>query len=115
MSSFRDQFSKDEKKSQVLDYDNSAAKFFVGAVASIVLSIWSFYLLSTLCARTLCAKKEDANATDSTKKKLKNQKKQEVSMFWIVLQVSIRSLSDHRSGDLLVFRCRNVERCHARS
>lgn len=72
MSSFRDQFSKEEKKSQVLDYDNSAAKFFIGAVGSIALSIWSYYLISTVCRRTVCAKRPDSNDTDSTKKKIKH-------------------------------------------
>ncbi len=71
MSSFRDQFSKDEKKSSVLDYDNSAAKYFMGSIGSIFLIFWSYYVLSNLCALTLCRKPPPPPESSQGKKRKK--------------------------------------------
>ena len=86
MSSFRDQFSKDEKKSSVLDYDNSAAKYFMDTVGSMALFAWSIYILVQLCS--LRGSKEPEPEKPSSGR-VKPKPKPKASVFWIIVQVSI--------------------------
>eukprot|EP00918_Siedleckia_nematoides_P035866 GHVU01077931.1.p1 GENE.GHVU01077931.1~~GHVU01077931.1.p1 ORF type:complete len:198 (+),score=18.80 GHVU01077931.1:87-680(+) len=57
MSQFRDTFSKDQKKDNLLDYDDSAWLFFAGTVLLCVLLPWTYYFVVRVVLSSLGGKK----------------------------------------------------------
>ena len=82
--SFRNQFTKEEKQKAVLDYDNSAAKYFIGSLMCLALFAWSIYLICSVCCKKNKLQQDEiepnsnrehlSDKTNSNLKKKKNNK-----------------------------------------